>query len=206
MPCLNAINMNIRASFFIIGALLMTILCNAQTKGTLKDPRDNQVYKTIKIGEQVWMAENLNYAAEYSWCYDKDTSNCSKYGRLYNFEMAQDACPTGWHLPSDLEWTALTDFLGGEDVAGLKMKGVEGDATTIPTNSKMNSSGFSGLAGGNRNSKNLFSLMGKYGCWWSSTEYNKTNGWARYLTYATGQFYSHFDGKNCGFSIRCLKN
>jgi uncharacterized protein (TIGR02145 family) len=192
-------------SFLVIAwAYMFTV--HAQSKGILKDPRDGQVYKTIKIGEQWWMAQNLNYQSENSFCYDKDTDKCKIYGRLYIYDNAQNACPTGWHLPSDLEWEALSDYLGGEDLAGVKMKDADTKDSLAHLATKANSSGFTALAGGNRNNKNIFGFTGKYGCWWSSTDYSATEGWSRYLYWGTARFYSHFDKKNCAFSVRCLKN
>lgn len=81
--------------------------------GTLHDERDGQDYKTVKIGTQTWMAENLNYVTGTSWCYGDAESNCAVYGRLYNWETARTACPTGWHIPSDDEWLTLVDNMGG---------------------------------------------------------------------------------------------
>jgi uncharacterized protein (TIGR02145 family) len=94
--------------------LLFTLLpCIAF--GQLTDKRDGKTYKTVKIGNQVWMAENLAFKPSSGnyWAYDDDNSNVAKYGYLYDWETALDVCPAGWHLPSDKEWPVLTDYLGG---------------------------------------------------------------------------------------------
>ncbi|MCL2100495.1 MAG: hypothetical protein FWH22_02140 [Fibromonadales bacterium] len=78
----------------------------------IADSRDGKTYKIIDIGDEIWMAENLNYYIEGSVCYNFYKENCEKYGRLYKWEMAKEACPAGWHLPSDEEWTELENFVG----------------------------------------------------------------------------------------------
>ena len=95
----------------IAALLLLCTALFAQQKGTLTDTRDGKIYKTVKIGEQVWMAENLNYEAEGSRCYNDSTTYCKKYGRLYNWETAMKACPNGWHLPSEKELHELVYFV-----------------------------------------------------------------------------------------------
>jgi hypothetical protein len=108
--------------------------CNGIT--SITDPRDGQIYPTVEIGDQCWLQKNMNYATGNSWCYDNNTANCATYGRLYDWETVmngtsssnavpsgvQGICPPGWHVPSDAEWTILTDYLGGEGVAGGNMK------------------------------------------------------------------------------------
>jgi len=121
----------------------------------LTDSRDGEKYKTVRIGKQTWMAENLNYNATGSKCYDNKPVNCDKYGRLYNWSAAQSACPVGWHLPSDSEWTRLTDFVGSS--AGKKLK------STRDWNKNGNGTdeyGFSALPGGNGNSNGYFDNVG----------------------------------------------
>ena len=104
-------------------------------KGQLRDSRDGQTYRTVTIGNQTWMAQNLNYETEDSYCYDDKPANCATYGRLYVWEAALDACPSGWHLPSKEEFEVLLTAVGGiqdaEDNwhwndAGKKLKSVKG--------------------------------------------------------------------------------
>ena len=130
-------------ALFIAIAILSLNSC-VQQKNEFTDVRDGKVYKTVKIGNQTWMAENLNYVTANSWEFDNSSTNGDVYGRLYTWEAALTACPSGWHLPSDAEWTILTDDLGGESVANEKMKSTSrwdynGNGT--------NSSGFNALPG-----------------------------------------------------------
>ena len=96
---------------------------SCQEYDTFVDTRDSTEYRIVKIGEQWWFAENLNFdMPDGSICYDEESTNCDTYGRLYTWESAIDACPAGWHLPKEDEWKILINYLGGEDVAGGKMK------------------------------------------------------------------------------------
>nr|AGS53586.1 hypothetical protein [uncultured bacterium contig00070] len=112
-------------------SLLLPLLCLAACKeqtatDSLTDKRDGKAYKTVNIGEQVWMAENLDYEAEGSVCYDNDPANCEKYGRLYNWATAKNACSEGWHLPNEDEWDALIDYASGKEKAGERLKAKNG--------------------------------------------------------------------------------
>ena len=172
--------------------------------GVVKDSRDGKTYPTIKIGTQVWMAENLNYrTGSGSWCYGNSSANCEKYGRLYNWETARRACPSGWHLPSDREWTVLTEFLGGTAVAGTKMKSTNG---WFDEGNGTNESGFSGLPGGDRPSIGSFFIIGKTGNWWSSDESTTINAFSRLLYHFNGGVNRVSTLKGRGLSVRCLRD
>ena len=148
-------------------ALLCVVSCKEDAK-VLTDPRDGKTYKTVKIGNQTWMAENLNYEAEGSKCYEDNPEYCQKYGRLYSKAMAENACPEDWHLPSDVEWQEFIDFAGGIEVAGKKLRAKSIDNS--PDNY-----GFSALmsGGGNFNGQtNTFWNVGGAGFWWSATKDN----------------------------------
>ena len=189
-----------------IAILIIALSLAAQETGTFKDKRDGKKYKTVKIGTQTWMAENLAYKAESGcWVYDNNEGSVATYGYLYDWEAAKKSCPKGWHLPSDAEWTTLTTYLG-EDVAGGKLKSTS--TWTSPNTGANNSSGFSALPGGSRYLPGVFNGIGKFGSWWSSTEYSIT-----YLAYSL-VVYSEFSivesypnaAKSSGLSVRCLKN
>ena len=200
---------------------------------------DGNTYKTVQIGTQVWMAENLK-TAKYSdgttipnvtdktqwsnlttgaWCYyDNNVAKNAKYGKLYNWYAVskttngnKNVCPKGWHVPSDSEWTVLTDYLGGESVAGGKLKEV-GTANWISPNTEAtNMSLFTGLPGGYRYHYGGYYDIGNFGAWWSSTEYYKVSARLRYLLNVNGYSYDNsysfnIDNKRDGFSVRCLRD
>ncbi len=174
--------------------------------GLMTDNRTRKTYKTIKIGTQTWMAENLAFKASSGcWAYDNDESNIDKYGYLYNWETAKKVCPSGWHLPSDAEWTKLTNYLGGEDVAGGKLKSKIGWKS--PGTGATNSSGFSALPGGNRfDYDGTFNYVGRNGYWWSTTEDSSNNAYNRYLNYDNADAYRYLFNKSNGFSVRCIRD
>ena len=197
--------------------------------GSFTDSRDGNQYVTVTLGKQVWMAENLAYLTSVSkpysgswsspYCYvygyvgtsvttAKATTNYQTYGVLYNWPAALEACPDGWHLPSDGEWTTLTDYLGGIFVATDKLK--EAGTTHWPSpNDATNESGFTALPGGYRfdyDSGANFEGIGYQCYWWSSTEINASNAWYRTLKYHYGYVYRGDDGKKFGFSVRCVRD
>jgi uncharacterized protein (TIGR02145 family) len=176
------------------------------SSGTFTDQRDGKTYKWVKIGEQVWMAGNLNYATgSGSWCYDDKSSNCEVYGRLYNWEAALKVCPQGWHLPYDLEWTALTNFLGGYN-AGGRLKEPGTTHWRSPNKGGGNSSGLNALPGGYRDRYGQFVYMGIYGHYWSATESEAAFAWSRVLTYDSAMVTRSYGDKEGGSSVRCIKD
>ena len=184
-------------------AVLIVFGAYAQNIGTFKDSRDGKTYKTVKVGGKTWMAENLNFAADGSKCYKNSAGNCEKYGRLYNWATALKACPAGFHLPSDDEWTALENAVGGKDIAGTKLKSAAG---WNEDSNGTNDFGWSALPGGLGGSGGDFGFAGNYGFWWSATEYDANYAWYRNMFYYSGYVYGYYDGKTGLFSVRCVAN
>jgi uncharacterized protein (TIGR02145 family) len=160
---------------------------------------------TVTIGGKVWMAENLNRATANSKCYDNDPSNCETYGRLYTWADARSACPSGWHLPTDAEWTALTDAVGGESTAGGKLKSTSG---WILGGNGTDDYGFSALPGGRDNVGRGFSGVGYNDYWWSATEESPGSlvAWSRSMHYNREYVSRDIDGKTYLFSVRCVQD
>jgi uncharacterized protein (TIGR02145 family) len=176
-------------------------------QNSFTDTRDSKTYKTVEIKGQTWMAENLNYNAPGSQCYSNKPENCAKYGRLYNWAAAREACPSGWHLPSDAEWQELVDFVGGADSAGRRLKAKIGwsDYKEQSGNGSDNY-GFSALPGGNGYSRDKFHYAGNSSHWWSATEYNTSRAYRRYI-YCNKNDVDHYHGdKTLLFSVRCVQN
>jgi len=194
-------NMSARSS---VRCLRDKVQPNEVSNGVLTDSRDGKKYKSVKIGEQTWMAENLNYEVSGSKCFKNDSTNCTKYGRLYNWSTAKDACPSGWHLPSKSEWEILDD-VGGEKVAGKKQKAKSG---WNKNGNGTDDYGFSALPGGGGGSNgNFFNLYGDYGYWWSSSEYNVNYAYSRWLIGSNEDIlWSKESDKYDLFSVRCIQD
>jgi len=166
---------------------------------TLTDKRDGKKYKTVIIGERTWMAENLNYEAKGSVCYDNNPENCNKYGRLYDWNTAKEACPSGWHLPSDEEWK-IEGYVGGDAGKKLKSKGGwnnDGNGT--------DDFGFSALPGGSY-SYGSFSNVGYRGDWWSATEDHASIAYYRTMGYDDSKVGRGNSEKSSLHSVRCLQD
>ena len=202
--------------------------------GTIEDT-DGNVYKTVKIGDQWWMAENLkvahyrngavipNLSDDEEWdnengacCnYENDTTNVGIYGLLYNWFAVNDSRnigPEGWHVPTDADWQKLLDFLGGDSLAGGKMKSIGtlqgGDGLWhAPNQGATNESGFSAQPGGYRYSHGVFDGIGRVSYFWSSTESSHGTAWHRYLYNGNSIVYRYDSGwKQAGYSVRCVKD
>jgi uncharacterized protein (TIGR02145 family) len=171
---------------------------------TFTDSRDGKVYKKVAMGAQVWMGENLNYAAGGSKCYENKSSNCEKYGRLYDWETANKACPAGFHLPTDAEWTVLENSVGGGSTAGTRLKSSTGWKRWSKIQIGTNVYGFSALPGGNGSSDGDFSYAGSYGFWWGATELDANYAWIRGMYYNDGNVGRGNDDKTNLYSVRCV--
>jgi uncharacterized protein (TIGR02145 family) len=195
---------------------------------------DGNIYKTVQIGDQIWMAENLkvskfnngtpipNITDDNLWginttsawaYYNNDATNNAKYGKLYNWYAVSETtngnknvCPTGWHVPTNAEWTVLTDYLGGGSVAGGKMKEVGTTNWYSPNTDATNTSLFTGLPGGGRVHSGVHNYIGRYGNWWSSTETGNYSAWGHYLNSYDGIANRDNFNKIDGLSVRCLKD
>lgn len=152
-----------------------------------------QEYETIQIGDQVWMKKNLNRDVLGSICYDNDSINCEKYGRLYFWHTAIDACPDGFRLPTDTDWTILTDFVGGIDTAGVVLR-------------KNETLGFGALLAGNYQQEvDLYSFKDIKGYYWTASAFSYHTAWIRSFGAGQQNVNRTTIGKSFYFSVRCIK-
>jgi uncharacterized protein (TIGR02145 family) len=201
------------------------------TIDTMISDIENNHYRIVQIGIQVWMAENLKATKfndgtsiplvtdengwsalstpGYCW-YSNNVANKNTYGALYNWYAVTSTNfpPVGWHVPTQAEWTALNVFLGGEVIAGNKLKEAGTVHWASPNAGATNSTGFTGLPGGDREPDNGFHGQTTYGYCWSVTEYtvDPTRAWGPYLYYIDATDYVNFWDKRSGFSVRCVRN
>jgi uncharacterized protein (TIGR02145 family) len=191
--------------------------------GEMTDARDGQTYQTVKLSDQTWLAQDLNYETENSWCYGDDPANCEVYGRLYDWDAAIDACPDGWHLASDAEWSTLIKYLDAKadpnaalaesTIAGGMMKatGTLEDGTGLwrkPNKEATNVSGFAALPCGTRFESGAFRMMGNHVLFWTSTEYDADYAWTRMLDYNQSGIFRDDQAvtKAHGIAVRCIKD
>ena len=202
---------------FLLGLIL---ICTSFIESTAQS--------TVKIGNQTWTTQNLDVSkyrngddiphvqdantwsklTSGAWCYYENVdSNGATYGKLYNLYAVLDPrglAPQGFHIPSDKEWTTLTDYLGGKEEAGVKMKEAGTAHWPSPNTGATNSSGFTGLPGGYRDDNGAFSKLRINGYWWSSTEGFTYFAWNRYPDTLYGLEARDFGFKSYGMSIRCI--
>ena len=191
--------------------LFVAILCLAILSAcseSFSDPRDGNTYKVIHAGSQIWMAENLAYETEGSYCPAGDSRNCSKYGRLYAWEAARGACPDGWRLPDSTDFAGLVELAGGPAVAGEALKSTGG---WFKKGNGTDALGFDALPAGYRaagegeENSAKYDGIGGYAYFWSASE--DADGLAYYL-------FLDFSNKSAGMnafpksdarSVRCVK-
>lgn len=214
-------------SKYIYSTLYFIISCAFVFAQTVEDINGN-VYKTVTIGSQVWMAENLRATSyndgqnilrvtesnewdnltkgAYCW-YNNDINNSESYGALYNwFAVNTDKiCPEGWAVPSSVEWDTLINYLGGNFLAGGLLKEEGTTHWRAPNMGATNKFKFNALPAGVRVSYISFSNFGNNTYYWSSTQYGKDKAWSTVMTYFNSTMYSDNNKVNNGFSIRCLK-
>ena len=177
-----------------------------ETPNTLTDSRDGQTYKMVTIGQQTWMAQNINYQTESgSWCYGNNADNCKQYGRLYDWETATTVCPKGWKLPSREDWDRLVETAGGWKIAAKKLKSKSGwnDYKGKKGNGTDNF-GFSALPDGFRLSGGVFFNAGYFGFWWTATEFNSDFAYYRSMYYNYDFVAENYYYKSTGLSVRCV--
>ncbi len=183
--------------------------------------------KNLNVGTMIQGAnDQTNNSTLEKYCYNNDPANCTTYGGLYQWAEAvqyqngasnttspnpgfsgnvRGICPTGWHLPSDSEWSTLVTFLGGSSVAGGALKSTSG-LWTSPNTGATNSSGFSALPGGYRDTNGSFYNIGNFTYFWSSSESSSTNAFFRSLYYVNSNIYRDYTAKLNGFSARCTQD
>ena len=170
--------------------------------GTLADSRDGQVYKTVKIGDQVWMAENLNYENGNSMCYSDDSTKCGKSGRIYTWDAAKEVCPSGWHLPDTTEWVALFSAVGTRGMAGRNLKSTTGWADN---GNGVDAYGFSVLPIAFWDDPD-FIARDEYALFWSSTEVDADKAELQHFYMSYDSVIHGSFSKKMAVSVRCLKD
>ena len=216
-----------KRSTLLLAAFMSIIVLHSKSQemGTFTDSRDGHIYKTVKIGSQTWMAENLAFRTEGGdyYAYGEKIKNIEKYGYLYDYKMAVKACPSGWHLPYDSDWTKLSDFLktsnvagplGYEDVVGIKLRTYDGWKPSKQTKKRkkeeFNTCGFSALPGGYLLYNNLdtnkfggYKYLGEQCIWWA-----QPNGGGNALIRRIYDYSSVFERSGAfygAFSVRCIE-
>ena len=221
------------SSLAVLGFVLVLSNGCKKSEDTSSDEvdKDGNVYKTVTINSQVWMAENLKTtkyqnneligtttvptsdisgesSPKYQWPSGGNESNVGTYGRLYTWYAVIDnrnICPVGWHVPNNVEFSTLMSNLGGDDIAGKKLKELGTTHWASPNTEATNESGFTALPGGYRGYEGSYNFAGYTGYFWSSTEYDANNAWYRGLYYNGAYDHNLSNNKKVGFAVRCIK-
>lgn len=175
---------------------------NDECSGTFIDQRDGQEYKMVEIGEQCWMAENLNFETLTSVCYKNMSENCEQYGRLYKWKSALKICPMGWHLPGKEEWDAL---LNNEDINNIAVNIKSGQGWHKGNNGS-DELGFSVLPGGFSFPRGRFHFIEKRAYFWTSTAFNMYDSWTQIISFNKESIVQDNLDKDFKFSVRCVRD
>lgn len=225
-------NLSVDMAVLVAVILLMVTGCKKTDEPETVTDIDGNVYKTVVIGTQTWMAENLktklynngdlipDVTSEIEWdglgtdafCWYNNDQQTYKatYGALYNWYAVNTGklCPAGWHVPSDAEWTTFIDFLDGRDYAGGKMKEMGTLHWVAPNTEASDTYGFKALPAGDRSAEIAFGFwgIGEYAAWWSSTGKDATHSYFLEAYYNSETVYKTYTNNRFGFSVRCIKN
>lgn len=172
------------------------------TTGKLTDTRDGKSYKTVVVGSQTWMAQNLNFTVTGSACYENKKQSCEELGRLYDWEMAKSACPAGWHLPTEDEWDLLEQAAGG-DSAGYHLKTSSGWENQ---GNGSNIRGFDAIPSGDLSKTGLYLHRGVGATYWTASSKFGGGAWFRSIDFFDTKLMHDNAEKTAGFSVRCVKD
>jgi uncharacterized protein (TIGR02145 family) len=181
------------------------VSCPNATVGSTTMNCGGKTYNTVEIGGQVWMAKNLNYAVDGSKCYNNQESNCDQYGMLYNWSTAMGICPSGWHLPNQAEWAALSTYIKNDKGCSYcDAKHLKAQSGWDSDGDGQDSYGFSALPGGYGDSNGDFGNAGTNGYWWSASDSSASYAYRGNMVYKYEDAYWNSRTKSYLFSVRCL--
>ncbi|MCQ2104568.1 MAG: hypothetical protein MJZ26_02135 [Fibrobacter sp.] len=217
----------------LVACVFSSALAHVERMPDMKDKRDGRVYKTVQIGDQRWMAENLRYDLKGSFCYENKPVNCERFGRLYNWSMAMmlvdfynnhtiaklvpkyregrihDICPKGWHLPTNKDWKRMKNFVGkkgSSDGVGISLKSVDFWEKEIRLPGGNDEFGFNALPSGERDFEGRYFDMFRSALYWTSTEYDDGGAYIWWIYYDSRSMEKNYDTKETAASVRCVED